>query len=198
MYVQLSRLLSFIGFALVMSMAFAMAAPQTTPNSANVTTTAQKRIVFDYQLAPGDTISVVVFGETELSKEYTVGESGRIAFPLLGGVEVIGLKTKQIEKLLVQKLKAGFLVNPKVNVSIRSYRAVYVNGQVRSPNGYPFVPGMTVRKLISIAGGFTERASQSRIFVISDNAGANASPRKVKLDAEVRPGDIISVEESFF
>jgi polysaccharide biosynthesis/export protein VpsN len=197
MYAQLRRLLSFICFVFAFSAAFAIAAP-ATPNSATIPTPAQKRIVFDYQLAPGDTISVVVFGETELSKEYTVGESGRIAFPLLGEVEVIGLKTKQIEKLLVQKLKAGFLVNPKVNVSIRSYRAVYVNGQVRSPNGYPFVPGMTVRKLISIAGGFTERASQSRIFVISDNAGANASPRKIKLDAEVRPGDIISVEESFF
>ncbi len=157
-----------------------------------------KNVIFEYALAPGDLISVVVFGEGELSKDYTVGESGKIAFPLIGEVAVVGLKTTQIERLLTQKLKSGFLINPRVNVTIRTYRSVYVNGQVKSPNGYPFVPGMTVRKLISIAGGFTERASKSRIFVISEIAGASSNPRKVKLDAEVRPGDIISVEESFF
>ena len=161
-------------------------------------TAPQKNVIFDYALAPGDLISVEIFGEPELSKDYTVGESGKIAFPLVGEVNVLSLKTKQVERLLRVKLKSGFLVNPRVTVTIRTYRSVYVNGQVANPNGYPFVPGMTVRKLISIAGGFTERASKSRIYVISEVAGASTSPRKVKLDAEVRPGDIISVEESFF
>jgi polysaccharide biosynthesis/export protein VpsN len=168
------------------------------PPQAALPDAASKNVIFEYALAPGDLISVVVFGESELSKDYTVGESGKIAFPLIGEVGVLGLKTHQIERLLTQKLKGGFLINPRVNVTIRTYRSVYVNGQVKSPNGYPFVPGMTVRKLISIAGGFTERASKSRIFVISEIAGASSNPRKVKLDAEVRPGDIISVEESFF
>jgi protein involved in polysaccharide export with SLBB domain len=175
-----------------------------TPNTSGVTsapnalTAPQKSVIFDYALAPGDLISVEIFGEPDLSKDYTVGESGKIAFPLVGEVNVLSLKTKQVERLLRVKLKSGFLVNPRVTVTIRTYRSVYINGQVASPNGYPFVPGMTVRKLISIAGGFTERASKSRIYVISEVAGASTSPRKVKLDAEVRPGDIISVEESFF
>lgn len=159
---------------------------------------AQKEAVFDYQLAPGDVISVDVFAEPELSKDYTVDESGSISFSLIGEVAVIGLRTKQVESALRKRLEAGYLVNPKLNVTVKSYRAVYINGQVRTPNGYPFVPGMTVRKLISIAGGFTERASRSRIFVIADSAGANEKPKKIKLDATVRPGDIISVEESFF
>lgn len=192
---------------LTMAMIFALASAQaaTTPGTPSPAVSAdpsvaaiQKNVIFDYALAPGDLISVEVFGEPELSKEYTVGESGKIAFPLIGEVTVLSLKTKQVERLLRQKLKSGFLVNPRVNVTIRTYRSVYVNGQVKSPNGYPFVPGMTVRKLISIAGGFTERASKSRIYVISEVAGTSSSPRKVKIDAEVRPGDIISVEESFF
>ncbi len=169
-----------------------------TAAPAAITASIQKSVIFDYALAPGDLIAVEVFGEPELSKEYTVGESGKIAFPLIGEVTVLSLKTKQVERVLRQKLKSGFLVNPRVNVTIKTYRSVYINGQVKSPNGYPFVPGMTVRKLISIAGGFTERASTSRIYVISEVAGASSSPRKVKIDAEVRPGDIISVEESFF
>jgi len=186
-------------FALASAQAAAVAetSSRTIAAESNVAT-IQKNVIFDYALAPGDLISVEVFGEPELSKEYTVGESGKIAFPLIGEVTVLSLKTKQVERLIRLKLKSGFLVNPRVNVTIKTYRSVYINGQVKTPNGYPFVPGMTVRKLISIAGGFTERASKSRIYVISEVAGASSSPRKVKLDAEVRPGDIISVEESFF
>ncbi len=186
-------------FALASAQAAAVAetSSRTIAAESNVAT-IQKNVIFDYALAPGDLISVEVFGEPELSKEYTVGESGKIAFPLIGEVTVLSLKTKQVERLIRLKLKSGFLVNPRVNVTIKTYRSVYINGQVKTPNGYPFVLGMTVRKLISIAGGFTERASKSRIYVISEVAGASSSPRKVKLDAEVRPGDIISVEESFF
>ena len=184
--------------ALVVFGAFAVVSAQAAVAEPLVSPSLPKNMIFDYALAPGDLISVVVFGEPELSKDYTVGESGKIAFPLIGEVTVLSLKTKQVERLLRKRLKSGFLVNPRVNVTIRTYRSVYINGQVKTPSGYPFVPGMTVRKLISIAGGFTERASTSRIYVISEVAGASTSPRKVKIDAEVRPGDIISVEESFF
>jgi polysaccharide biosynthesis/export protein VpsN len=161
-------------------------------------TAALKKAVRDYALAPSDVITVSVFGQAELSGDFTVSEEGQIAYPLLGAIDVRNLKTKQVEKVLISKLKEGLLVNPKVNVTVKSYRLVYINGQVQSPSGYPFVPGMTVRKLISIAGGFTERASRSRIFVISDSAADEAESRKIKLDAPVQPGDIVSVEESFF
>jgi polysaccharide biosynthesis/export protein VpsN len=161
-------------------------------------TAAQKKAVRDYVLASGDVIAVAVFGQAELSGEFTISEEGNIAFPLLGAVSVRNLKTKQVEQALVNRLKEGLLVNPKVNVTVKTYRLVYINGQIAQPNGYPYTPGMTVRKLISVAGGFTERASRSRIFVISENAGNAADPKKIKLDAQVQPGDIISVEESFF
>ena len=173
-------------------------APSVASTEATKVNVEQKKAVFDYQLAPGDVIAVEVFDEPELSKEYTVDESGSISFSLIGELSVINLRTKQVERLIKKRLEEGYLVNPKLSVTVKSYRAVYINGQVRSPSGYPFVPGMTVRKLISIAGGFTERASRSRIFIIADNAAANERPKKVKLDATVRPGDIISVEESFF
>lgn len=72
-----------------------------------------------------------------------------------------------------------------------------MNGQVDKPGGYPFTPGLTVRKAISIAGGFKERASKERINVIhEDDLKGNA--RRIALDAPVKPGDIITVEESFF
>jgi polysaccharide biosynthesis/export protein VpsN len=165
--------------------------PQLTAQNLSVTGA-------NYVLAVGDSVFIEVFGEPELSREYTVGEGGSISFPLIGEIEIAGNRPKQVEKRIATALKKGYLVNPRVSVVMRSYRAVYVNGQVRQPGGFPYVPGMTVRKVVTLAGGFTERASKSRIYVISENAGENAKPRKIKLDAEVKPGDIVSIEESFF
>jgi protein involved in polysaccharide export with SLBB domain len=66
---------------------------------------------------------------------------------------------------------------------------------VQNPGGFPYQPGMTVGKAISLAGGFEERAAQDQIYMVSEN---NATPRKVSLETEVRPGDIITVKRSFF
>ena len=63
--------------------------------------------------------------------------------------------------------------------------------------GFQYAPGLTVRKAISIAGGFKERASKEKIFIIRED-DPTQTPKKVDLNASVNPGDIITVEESFF
>jgi polysaccharide biosynthesis/export protein VpsN len=68
---------------------------------------------------------------------------------------------------------------------------------VEKPGGYPFSPGLTVRKAISIAGGFKERASREKLSVIRDDDKA-ATPKRVDLSSPMFPGDILTVEESFF
>jgi polysaccharide export outer membrane protein len=84
-----------------------------------------------------------------------------------------------------------------VTVSIDEYRNFYVNGMVEKPGGYPFSPGLTVRKAITIAGGFKERAARDKINVIHDD-DPQQTPHKVDLNQALLPGDILTVEESFF
>ena len=195
------RVLSVVLLCLAFSWATAQSGPsvQNSPTVASLERSPTKvGVASGYVLAPGDAISVQVFGEPELSSEISVGESGRIAFPLIGDLKVAGLRTRQVEKLITDRLKKGFLVDPKVNVTMRSYRSIFINGQVKSPGSFPYEPGLTVRKAISKAGGFTERASQRRIFVIDGSKGEQGNGRKTKLDDQVQPGDIITVEESFF
>lgn len=93
--------------------------------------------------------------------------------------------------------KGRYLLNPQVTIAIEEYRNFFVNGMVEKPGGYPFSPGLTVRKAISIAGGFKERASRDKINIIRDD-DPNQSPRKVDLNSPVSPGDILTIEESFF
>ena len=99
--------------------------------------------------------------------------------------------------LIADGLRGKYLLNPVVSVTIEEYRPIFVNGQVEKSGAYPYQPGLTIRKAVSLAGGFKERASKEKIFVISED-DKSQTPRKVDQSYLVNPGDIITVEESFF
>ena len=151
-----------------------------------------------YRLSTGDVISITVFGEEDLKKEKVrLTDAGTISYPVLGEIQVRGKTVGEIEKLLTDGLRGRYLVNPRVAVTIDEYRPFFINGQVANNGSFPYQPGLTVRKAVSIAGGFKERASLTKIFVVRDGDTSN-TPVKVDLNAPVLPGDILTVEESFF
>lgn len=154
-----------------------------------------------YLLGPGDLVNISVYDEPDLSIErIRIGMSGSLSFPLLGEVQVSGLTPDNLEIALTQRLKGPYLVNPSVTVSILEYRPFYVTGEVRKPGSYPFYPGMTVERAISIAGGFTDRASRDKIFVEHDLASGSSSDISEPVDRgqRVLPGDVITVRQGFF
>ncbi|MAK90455.1 MAG: capsular biosynthesis protein [Oceanospirillaceae bacterium] len=156
-----------------------------------------------YELGAGDQISISVYDEPDLSIEKVrIGPSGSISYPLLGEIQVAGLSPEEFENSLIKGLKGPYLVNPSVTVSVVEYRPFYVTGEVSKPGSYPFHPGLTIDKAISVAGGFTERASKSKIYVIHDGApdvrDAEENKISVKLSDIVKPGDVVTVEQSFF
>jgi polysaccharide biosynthesis/export protein VpsN len=151
-----------------------------------------------YRLGTGDRITIAVFGEPELGVDARVADSGRIAYPFIGELRVAGRTPAEVEQALIEALRGDWLVDPKVSVSIVEYRPFFINGQVRNPGGYPFQPGLTVRKAVSTAGGFTERASERAITLIPEGERDRGKGRTVGLDDPVGPGDILTVGESFF
>lgn len=151
-----------------------------------------------YKLGSGDVISIRVFGEEDFTREKVrLNDAGTVPFPVLGEIAVLGRTVGEIERLITEKLKDGYLVNPKVTVWIEEYRSFFINGMVERPGAYPYQPGLTVRRAVSIAGGFKERASQSKMFVVREK-DVRQKPTKVELQSEVGPGDTITIEESFF
>jgi polysaccharide export outer membrane protein len=150
-----------------------------------------------YRLGPGDILSITVFEEPELSLEDArVAINGRVSFPLLGQIPVEGLTAMELEDELTRRLADGYLRRPRVIVAITEYRLVYVNGEVNKPGGYNYRDGLTVRKAVTLAGGFTERASPRKITLIRENG--HEHPEKVDLNDRLYPGDIVTVGESFF
>lgn len=169
----------------------------TLATSAFAADSPEQQLYEDYQLDSGDRIHVQIFNEDNLDREIVVNDRGIISFPFIGDVQVRKMTTADLEAFITEELSGDYLVNPRVFVDIVQYRSFYVNGEVQAPGGFPFEPGITVRKAISIAGGFKERASEEKIFVIREEQN-ESEPFPIDLDDRVVPGDIITVEQSFF
>lgn len=151
-----------------------------------------------YRLGAGDTISVIVFDEKELSLEKVkLSDAGTISYPMLGEIKVLGLTVSDLQNKVAEELKGKYLINPKVTVAINQYRDVFVIGQVHKPGNYPYQHGLTMRKAVSIAGGFKDRAYKEAVSIIHENQD-KTTPVKSTLNTLVEPGDIIIVDESFF
>lgn len=158
---------------------------------------AQGAGLSDYRLGSGDKIKVQVYGEDDMTIEAFLSDAGTISYPFLGELQILGLTVGQLEEKIIAGLKPDYLLQPQLTITILEYRKFFINGEVENPGGYAFQPGLSIRKAVSLAGGFTERASKKNIAVISDSDVENKE-RKVELNEGVSPGDIITVEQSFF
>lgn len=150
-----------------------------------------------YTLGPGDVIQITVYGESDLTRQLTLTEDGRVNYAFVGEFVLSGLSIPAVEQLITDKLRGDYLINPQVSVTMAEYRPFYISGEVNSPGSYPYEPGLTVSKAISIAGGLTERASERKIFLVP-NGGTEQEQHRVSLDDRVSPGDTITIEQSLF
>ena len=113
---------------------------------------------------------------------------------MLGAVSAGGMTISQLERTITRELSGSYLVNPDVRVSVAEYRQVYINGEVNSPGGYDYKPGLTLDKAIALAGGFADRASKERITLTREING-QAQLFSMRLTDAVLPGDIIEITE---
>lgn len=151
----------------------------------------------DYRLGSGDKVSIKVYEEAELSMDVVITGSGVINYPFLGEVKLSGRTVTEVESTLTAGLKGPYLVDPKVSVTILEYRQFYIYGEVKQSGGYPYQPDLTLRKAVTLAGGFTERASKTKINVIRER-DVKQSPVPIGLDDFIYPGDTVTVGESLF
>jgi polysaccharide export outer membrane protein len=129
--------------ALLTSLALVSAGLAASPNAEHA-----------YRLAPGDRITVTVFGQAELSGDIVVDDAGRISLPLIDAIDVTGLTVLECQKRIVDRLVNGILNQPAVSVRISEFRPIYVLGDVRVPGSYAFRYGATAKTAVALAGGY--------------------------------------------
>jgi polysaccharide export outer membrane protein len=118
---------------------------------------AEETLIF-----PNDVLFIQVFDVGEMTREYRVGVTGTILFPLLAEpVQVAGLTAQQAAEVISQKcIEAGVLSHPQISVTIRESKlhAVAVAGAVKDPQIYPVFGRITLLDLLLQAGGVTTDA----------------------------------------
>jgi protein involved in polysaccharide export with SLBB domain len=155
-----------------------------------------------------DTFDVRVYGETDLSGTFRVATDGTIDYPLAGRIQVAGLRTGEIQQLLVARLKDRYLKDPQVIVTVkeRNSQKISVLGQVTKPGQVSYYPNMTIVDAIASAGGFTGIAAknsvnlrrevggkiETHIFPVADISEGRSA------NVMVLPGDVLVVDERVF
>jgi polysaccharide export outer membrane protein len=151
-----------------------------------------------YLLGPGDSLTLRVYDQPQLSGAFQIDDSGMIDLPLLGLVPAAGLTSAALVASIAADLRTkNLILSASVAVEIAKYRPFYILGEVNAPGQYPYRPGMTVLTAISIAGGFTYRAEQDYAGVTRDTGSLPAQYRASTF-AIVQPGDVITVFERRF
>lgn len=164
----------------------------------------------DYKLGAGDSIRIAVYGEDDLTFDQYVIDSGEtIDYPYLGTLNIKNKTVKDVQAMITQGLKNGYLIDPKVTVNIVKYRNVYINGVVNKPGGYEYQPGLTVQKAIALAGGFLAKYRKTKgIYLTRENETEGMTDAQIKdllqkkdevdLNDAIHPGDTIYVVSSFW
>jgi polysaccharide export outer membrane protein len=150
-----------------------------------------------YRLDTGDKVRVIVFGEDDLGGQFQIDDTGYIRLPLIGQLKAVGSSPRELETHIASALANGYLNSPRVSVEVTDYRPFYIIGEVNKPGQYPYVNGMTALNAIALSGGYTVKASDSRIYVRRDG-----KKDEIELAADsttkIHPGDVVRVPPTGF
>jgi polysaccharide export outer membrane protein len=125
-----------------------------------------------YVIGPEDVLEITVWKEPDNSRTVPVRPDGKISLPLLNDVQAAGLTPMQLQESIKEGLKK-FISEPQVTVIITQVnsRRVYVMGEVGRTGALPMLPNMTVLQALSSAGGLSQYAKESGIYVLRTENG---------------------------
>ena len=95
-------------------------------------------------------------------------------------------------------LMQNAMINDEDTVYVSEAGKCYVTGEVDTPGTYPCGEGATVLKLVTLAKGFTGKASKSGIDIVRMEGDKKNVFENVSFDTPVKHNDVIVVPESFF
>jgi polysaccharide export outer membrane protein len=127
---------------------------------------------YDYVIAPGDVLRIMVWKEPTLSTDAPVRLDGKITVPLMGDMVAEGRTPDELSIKIRGGLMA-FLEVPQVTVSVAQALSArfYVVGEVAVSSVFPLNGRITVLQALATAGGFKEFARRDRIMIVRKHRG---------------------------
>ena len=166
----------------------------------------------DYLIGAGDTISIMVWRNPEVSTAVPVRPDGKITAPLVEDLEASGKTSTQLARD-IEKALSKYIQQPVVTVIVTGFVSTYseqirVIGQAARPQALPYRRDMSLMDVLIAVGGVTEFAAGNKATVIRQvdgksrqfNVRLNDLIKEGDISANVpmRPGDVLVIPESFF
>jgi len=121
----------------------------------------------EYRLQSSDVLELSVVGVPDLQRRATIDLDGNVAFPLVGKIPAQGktlteireefstrIASKGFDQVTDAGVRTYFISPDQVTIDIAEYRPVYIRGDVVKPGEQIFRPGLTVRQVVAVAGGY--------------------------------------------
>ncbi len=175
-------------------------------------TESNSKVGSDYRISASDTLNITVLRDPDGSAEnLRVSKSGSIEHPYMGKIKLMGLTESQAATKLATALRDGYLVNPKVTVSVVNYAKMRftILGSVNAPDTYevPANKRITIIEAIGLGKGFQDSAKRNKVKLsrlVSGQVleweinvkGMVSNPKKFQ-PVYLQDGDVIHVPESF-
>jgi polysaccharide export outer membrane protein len=125
-----------------------------------------------YVIGAGDSLNIQLWKEPTLSGPVTVRPDGFVTLPLVNEVQVVGLTTWDLRKLLEKKFNE-FVNSPVVTIRVEGIASaeVFVVGQVNKAGAYPLKGKESLLQLITRAGGLTTFAERHNVRTLRRTDG---------------------------
>ena len=166
---------------------------------------------YKYLIGPGDTLSVIVWRNPDLSMSVPVRPDGRISLPLVEDLPAAG-KDPTIVAREVERALSRYIRDPVVTIVVTQFGGPYseqirVIGQATKPQALSYRENMTLLDVMIAVGGITDFADGNRSNILRTSEGNQLY--RVRLDdllrggdisanVAVKPGDVLIIPESWF
>ena len=166
---------------------------------------------YNYHIGPADTVNIIVWRNPELSMSVPVRPDGKITMPLVEDLPAIGRTPTELARDM-EKALGKYIRDPVVTVIATGFvgpagEQVRVIGEAAKPQALPFRKDMTVLDVMIAVGGLTDFAdgNGARIFRVADGGKLYTVRLRdllkrgdITANAEMRPGDILIIPQSWF
>jgi len=188
-------LLLFLSFSTFLLSSTAELEPvaQSRPTLTNANTIDRIRV--------GDTIDVTVEGYSEYSRQITVRRDGFISYPLIDGLQVVGLSIQDLEANLLRALQPH-LGQPRIFVELIEQRQhkTYLLGEVEEAGQYYFeADQIYLTQALALAGGVKNQSADltslqvRRQGSIVQTINLNRLLEQSELESILSPDDVVYV-----
>lgn len=154
----------------------------------------------DYVIGPGDMLIINIWGSVQESFPAEVDREGKIMLPKSGPLYVWGMKLKEAEERITQKLNE-YYTNFNVDVSMGKLRniRVFVMGEVKRPGAYSINSQSNIFQALYAAGGPTKLGSMRKIKIVTpDSKSKEVDLYQFLLKGEPGDGSVVQSGDTVF